>query len=89
MCGRTRRSEICAFVSGELAGWIENMRLRGPHTHPTALGYSERYTLLSHCTLPHRKLKPSMSEDVRLFQETLNPFPEVLSILHPGFEQVT
>ena len=65
---------------------LGNTRLSGYHTHPTALGYSECYTLLSHCALPHKKLKPSTSEDMHLFQETLNPFPEVLSILRPGFE---
>ena len=46
-----------------------------PCTHPTALGYSECCTLLSLCALSHRKLKPSMSEDVHLLQETLNSVP--------------
>ena len=66
-------AEISAFVSGELVGWVEkrvlgNTQLSGYRTRPIVLGYSECYTFLSHCALPRKKLKPSTSEDMRLFQ---------------------
>ena len=94
VCGQTGQSETHAFVSGELAGWIEKTRT-WQHA-VTWISHSPDWArilgvlyIVEHCALPHRKLKPSTSEDVRLFQQTLNPFPEALSILCPGSERVT
>ena len=80
----------CAFISEELAGWIGRLCTPGkshtPHSPNPARTTGVLYTLLSLCAPSSLKLKPSMSVDVHHLLETLNPFPEAWSLLHPGIE---
>ena len=81
------------FVSEELTGWIGRLCTPGRSWTPCSPNCTRTtgvlYTLLSHCAPPSLKLKPSMLVDVHHLLETLNPFPEVWSLLRLGIERAT
>ena len=77
VCCQTRGSESHTFVSGELAGWSEKTHswqdadMRTSRSPNCARILRVLYIVEPLHALPHKKLKPSTSEDMHLLQETL------------------